>query len=87
MHKDEIKGKMNDIKGRVERQAGEWTGDKESRLKGAGDQLKGKVQQGVGKIKDAGDRMMRDARNRTLRHNDSERDRDTEIRERDRKVA
>ncbi len=64
MNKDEIKGKANDIKGRVERQAGEWTGDKESQIKGAGDQLKGKVQQGVGKMKDAGDRAMRDLRNR-----------------------
>ena len=32
MNKDQIKGKMNDIKGRVERQAGEWTGDTESQL-------------------------------------------------------
>ncbi len=62
MNKDEIKGKMNDIKGRVERQTGEWTGDTESQIKGAGDQLKGKVQQGVGKMKDAANRAERDTR-------------------------
>jgi uncharacterized protein YjbJ (UPF0337 family) len=62
MNKDEIKGKANDIKGRVERQAGEWTGDTESQIKGAGDQVKGKVQQGVGKMKDAGNKAMRDVR-------------------------
>lgn len=63
MNKDEIKGKANDIKDRVERQAGEWTGDTDAQIKGAGDQLKGKVQQGVGKMKDAGERAMRDLRN------------------------
>ena len=83
MNKDEIKGKANDIKGRVERQAGEWTGDTESQVKGAGDQIKGKVQQGVGKMKDAGDRAMRDIRNRGDREGS-----DVEHEERkDRKVA
>ena len=64
MNKDQIKGKANDIKGRVERQAGEWTGDTEAQIKGAGDQLKGKVQQGVGKMKEMGERAERDLRNR-----------------------
>jgi uncharacterized protein YjbJ (UPF0337 family) len=87
MHKDEIKGKVNDIKGRVERQAGEWTGDTESQIKGAGDQLKGKVQQGVGKMKDAGNKAMRDLRNRGEREgSDVERDVQHEERK-DRKVA
>ena len=80
MNKDEIKGKANDIKGRVERQAGEWTGDTEAQIKGAGDQLKGKIQQGVGKMKDMGDRAARDLRNRGERegsdvHHDEQKDR------------
>jgi uncharacterized protein YjbJ (UPF0337 family) len=54
MDKDRIKGKMNDVKGRVERQVGEWTGDEETQAKGAADQLKGKTQNAVGKMKDAG---------------------------------
>ena len=53
MDKDRIKGKMEDIKGRVERQAGEWTGDEKAQVKGAMDQAKGKVQNAVGKAKDA----------------------------------
>jgi uncharacterized protein YjbJ (UPF0337 family) len=60
MNKDEIKGKAKDIKGRVERQAGEWTGNKEAQMKGAADQVKGKMQSGVGKMKDAGNKMMHD---------------------------
>jgi len=81
MNKDEIKGKVNDVKGRVERQAGEWTGDTDAQVKGAGDQLKGKVQQGVGKMKDAGNKAMRD-----LQHGDHRDERDME-REREDKAA
>ena len=67
MDKDQLKGKAKDVSGRLQRQAGEWTGDTESQIKGAGDQLKGKVQQGVGKMKDEGERAMRDLRNRDER--------------------
>ena len=54
MDKDRITGKMNDVKGRVERQVGEWTGDEDAQAKGAADQIKGKAQNAVGKLKDAG---------------------------------
>ena len=83
MNKDQIKGKMNDVKGRVERQAGEWTGDTESQIKGAGDQLKGKVQQGVGKMKEDANRMARDLRNKGEREGSDVRHDEG----RDRKVA
>ena len=53
MDKDEVKGKAKDIAGRVERQAGEWTGDEESQAKGAAKQAEGKVQNAFGKAKDA----------------------------------
>jgi len=52
MNKDRIKGKAKDVAGRVERQAGEWTGDTEAQIKGAGKQAEGKVQNAVGKLKD-----------------------------------
>ena len=52
MDKDRIKGKAKDIAGRVERQAGEWTGDSETQVKGAAKQAEGKVQHAVGKAKD-----------------------------------
>jgi uncharacterized protein YjbJ (UPF0337 family) len=64
MDKDRIKGKMEDIKGRVERQAGEWTGDENAQAKGTADQVKGKVQNAFGKAKDAGREMADDLKNR-----------------------
>ncbi len=60
MDKDRIKGKMDDVKGRVERQVGEWTGDKDAQTEGAKDQAKGKAQNAWGKIKDAGRDAMDD---------------------------
>ena len=53
MDKDTVKGKMEDIKGRVKRQAGEWTGDQRLQDEGTLDQAKGKVQNTWGKVKDA----------------------------------
>ncbi len=53
MDKDRISGKMDDIKGRVKRQVGEWTGDENAQAEGAADQAKGKVQNTFGKAKDA----------------------------------
>jgi uncharacterized protein YjbJ (UPF0337 family) len=53
MDKDRIEGKMDDIKGRVKRQVGEWTGDENTQAEGAADQAKGKVQNAFGKAKDA----------------------------------
>jgi uncharacterized protein YjbJ (UPF0337 family) len=53
MDKDRIKGKTEDIKGRVKRQVGEWTGDEDLQAEGTADQAKGKVQNAVGKVKDA----------------------------------
>jgi uncharacterized protein YjbJ (UPF0337 family) len=53
MNKDRVEGKAKDIAGRVERQAGEWTGDKESQAKGALKQVAGKVQNAWGEVQDA----------------------------------
>lgn len=53
MDKDRIEGKAKDVVGRVQRQAGEWTGDKEQQVKGTAKQAEGKVQNAVGKAKDA----------------------------------
>jgi uncharacterized protein YjbJ (UPF0337 family) len=54
MDKDRIEGKVDDVKGRVKRQVGEWTGDENAQAEGTADQAKGKVQNAYGKIKDAG---------------------------------
>lgn len=53
MNRDRAKGKVKDIAGRVQRQAGEWTGDTEAEVKGAMKQAEGKTQNAWGKVKDA----------------------------------
>lgn len=52
MDKDRVEGKAKDIAGRVQRQAGEWTGDEEAQVKGAAKQAEGKIQNAAGKVKD-----------------------------------
>ncbi len=54
MDKDRVEGKMKDIKGRVKRQVGEWTGNEKTQAEGAAEQAKGKIQNAWGKAKDAG---------------------------------
>jgi uncharacterized protein YjbJ (UPF0337 family) len=53
MNKDQVEGKVKDIAGRVQRQAGEWSDDPEQQVKGAAKQAEGKVQNTWGKGKDA----------------------------------
>ena len=54
MDKDRVEGKLKDVKGRAQRQVGEWTGDEEAQGKGLADQAEGKAQNAWGKVKDAG---------------------------------
>jgi uncharacterized protein YjbJ (UPF0337 family) len=53
MNKDRVEGKVKDLAGRIERQAGEWTGDPKKQEKGTAKQVEGKLQNAVGKVKDA----------------------------------
>jgi uncharacterized protein YjbJ (UPF0337 family) len=53
MDKNRIQGKVKDVAGRIERQTGEWTGDKKKQVRGAAKQAEGKVQNAWGKAKDA----------------------------------
>ena len=53
MDKDRVKGKMDDTAGRVKRQVGEWTGDKDLQAEGTAQQVKGKAENAWGKTKDA----------------------------------
>ncbi|HXE30529.1 MAG TPA: CsbD family protein [Terriglobales bacterium] len=50
--KDKVEGQAKDIKGRVQRQVGEWTGDTKQQVKGAGNQVAGKAQKLAGKLKE-----------------------------------
>ena len=75
MDKDRVKGKMKDVGGRIERQAGEWTGNEKMQGEGAAKQVEGKVQNTVGKVKDAA----RDAKNkldRDMHRDDVRKDKD-----------
>jgi uncharacterized protein YjbJ (UPF0337 family) len=54
MDKDRLKGEAKDVAGRIQRQAGEWTGDEENQAEGAAKQAEGKVQNAWGQMKDAG---------------------------------
>jgi uncharacterized protein YjbJ (UPF0337 family) len=77
MDKDEIKGKAKDVAGRVERQVGEWTGDKDAQAEGTAKQAEGKVQNAWGKTKDA----VRDAADKLKSDNKTESERDREDKE------
>ena len=62
MNKDRVEGKVKDVAGRVERQAGEWTDDPKTQVKGAAKQAEGKVQNAWGKAKDAAKATVDDAK-------------------------
>ncbi|TAJ69975.1 MAG: CsbD family protein [Phenylobacterium sp.] len=53
MHKDEAKGAAKDIAGSVKEAAGKATGNERLEAEGAAERLEGKVQKGVGAVKDA----------------------------------
>ena len=74
MDKDEVKGKAKDMAGRIQRQAGEWTGDEESQAEGAAKQAEGKVQNAWGKVKDAGKKAADDAEAEVRRKEQQRRD-------------
>lgn len=52
MDKERIKGKAQDVAGRVERQVGEWTGNEKAQAEGLAKQAEGKARNAVGKMKD-----------------------------------
>ena len=54
MNKDQIKGKATDLGGKAQQKVGEMTGDAEQQAKGLGNQAKGKVQEGMGDLKNIG---------------------------------
>jgi uncharacterized protein YjbJ (UPF0337 family) len=53
MHKDQIKGAAKDAKGSMKEGIGKATGDDRMAAEGAGERVAGKVQKGVGNLKDA----------------------------------
>jgi uncharacterized protein YjbJ (UPF0337 family) len=53
MHKDEMKGAAKDAKGSMKEGLGKATGDERMEAEGASERVEGKVQKGVGALKDA----------------------------------
>jgi uncharacterized protein YjbJ (UPF0337 family) len=53
MHRDEMKGAGKDIKGAAKEAAGRATGDERLESEGTADRVEGKVQKGVGSLKEA----------------------------------
>jgi uncharacterized protein YjbJ (UPF0337 family) len=53
MHKDEMKGAAKDAKGSVKEGVGKATGNDRMAAEGASERVAGKVQKGVGSLKDA----------------------------------
>jgi uncharacterized protein YjbJ (UPF0337 family) len=53
MNKDTVKGTVDDATGRAKRQVGEWTGDTQTQVDGAAQQVKGKAEKAWGDVKDA----------------------------------
>ncbi|HEY6768881.1 MAG TPA: CsbD family protein [Candidatus Sulfotelmatobacter sp.] len=86
MNKDRIEGKVKDVAGRVERQAGEWTDDGELQAKGVAKQVEGKVQNAWGNAKDAVKKAT-DNPNRTADDRNTTVEADKEQARRDRKAS
>jgi uncharacterized protein YjbJ (UPF0337 family) len=79
MNKENVKGTMDDVVGRVKRQTGEWTGDVDKQVEGASQQIKGKAEKVWGNIKDAAKNPSTSDRSNADRNTGStaiERDRD-----------
>ena len=51
MNKDQAKGHMKDIAGKVREKLGALTGNRKEQAKGLADQAEGKLQKGVGDLK------------------------------------
>ncbi|HEY2752765.1 CsbD family protein [Phenylobacterium sp.] len=60
MDKDEVKGAAKDAKGSIKEGLGKATGNDRMAAEGAAERVAGKVQKGVGSLKDAA--------NKTLKH-------------------
>lgn len=79
MDKDRIKGKMEDAAGRAERQAGEWTDNEKAQAEGLKHQVKGKVRNMAGQVKDAARDAAKDAqKNQSRSEHEQEHDVDEE---------
>jgi uncharacterized protein YjbJ (UPF0337 family) len=53
MNKDQLKGTAKDIAGKAQQKVGELTGSEKQQIKGLKNQAEGKVEKGIGNVKEA----------------------------------
>ncbi len=53
MNKDQVKGEVKNIAGKVQEKAGKAVGSTEQQIKGQAKQVEGKIQKGVGNVVEA----------------------------------
>ena len=53
MNRNEVKGTVKDVVGKVQRKIGEGTGNTKQQVKGTAKQVEGKLQKGVGHVEKA----------------------------------
>ena len=57
MNRDQVQGTAKDVAGKLQRKAGELTGNKTQQVKGAVKQVEGKLQKGAGNVEQALDKV------------------------------
>ena len=62
MNRDQVKGTVKDVAGKVQEKVGQVTGSTSQQVKGVEKQVEGKVQKGIGNLRDAGKDTERKAR-------------------------
>ena len=53
MNRDQLKGAIKNIAGKIQRKVGKATGDTSQQIKGAGKQIEGQLQRGSGDVQQA----------------------------------
>ncbi len=56
MNRDQVRGAVKNVAGKIQQKVGEVTGNKTQQVKGAVKQIEGKVEKGVGNVEQALDK-------------------------------
>ena len=64
MNRNQVKGTMNDVAGKMQRKVGEVTGSSKQQVKGMARQAEGKLQKGLGNVQQAADDSIEEIRKR-----------------------
>ena len=62
MNRDQVKGTMKDVAGKIQRKAGEITGSTSQQIKGGAKQVAGKVQKAIGDVQADADKRRSEPR-------------------------